>query len=124
MLGQPKPVTKWHGWRESNSHKAVLETAVLPIYHIHKMARDRKLSLDPCLAESSTVQRAHTGSICSIASLLWLGSSFTLSSLFSRPKTGNQPRLPYHANWCARQDLNLHALRQRLLRPSCMPFHH
>ena len=27
-------------------------------------------------------------------------------------------------NWCPGQDLNLHALRQRLLRPSCMPFHH
>ena len=26
--------TKWHGWRESNPHKAVLETAALPIYHI------------------------------------------------------------------------------------------
>ena len=24
-------------------------------------------------------------------------------------------------NWCPGQDLNLHALRQRLLRPSCMP---
>ena len=26
--------------------------------------------------------------------------------------------------WCSGQDLNLHAFRQRLLRPSCMPFHH
>ena len=26
--------------------------------------------------------------------------------------------------WCSGQDLNLHALRQRLLRPSCLPFHH
>ena len=27
-------------------------------------------------------------------------------------------------NWCPGPDLNRHALRQRLLRPSCLPFHH
>ena len=26
--------------------------------------------------------------------------------------------------WCPGQDSNLHTLRQRLLRPSCLPFHH
>jgi hypothetical protein len=26
--------------------------------------------------------------------------------------------------WCSGKDSNLHALRQRLLRPSCLPFHH
>jgi hypothetical protein len=58
------------------------------------LVRVGKLSLNPCLAESSLVQRARTGSICSIASLLWSGSPFTVSSLFSKPKTGNRPRLP------------------------------
>ena len=27
-------------------------------------------------------------------------------------------------NWCTRQDLNLHAVRQQLLRLSCLPFQH
>jgi hypothetical protein len=26
--------------------------------------------------------------------------------------------------WCPGQDSNLHAVKQRLLRPSCLPFHH
>lgn len=26
--------------------------------------------------------------------------------------------------WCGREDLNFHALRHRLLRPACLPFHH
>src|SRR5262245_27907266 len=26
--------------------------------------------------------------------------------------------------WCAREDLNLHALRHWLLKPACLPFHH
>lgn len=30
---------KWHGRRESNSHKALLESAALPIYHIRKITR-------------------------------------------------------------------------------------
>src|SRR6185437_971290 len=28
------------------------------------------------------------------------------------------------AAWCGKRDLNPHALRHRLLRPACLPFHH
>ncbi len=28
------------------------------------------------------------------------------------------------SNWCPERDLNSHTVRQRLLRPSCLPFHH
>ena len=97
---------KWHGRRESHPHKAVLETAALLIYHVRKLARDGKLSLNPCLAESSPVQGARTGSLCRFASLLWSGSSVTVSSLFSRPKAGNQPRLPRRAKIAKNLALN------------------
>ena len=29
-----------------------------------------------------------------------------------------------HSTWCPKRDLNSHTSRQRLLRPSCLPFHH
>ena len=62
------------------------------------MVREGSFSLNPCFAECYLVQRARTGSRCSIASLLWLGSPFTAYTLFSRPKAGNQPRLPLTQN--------------------------
>ena len=43
-------------------------------------------------------------------------------------KTTKLPRLAtkefFMSYWCPERDLNSHTVRQRLLRPSCLPFHH
>lgn len=35
-----------------------------------------------------------------------------------------RPQISRRSIWCSGKDSNLHALRQGLLRPSCLPFHH
>ena len=40
------------------------------------------------------------------------------------PALGISPVGPNKTKECPGQDSNLHTLRQRLLRPSCLPFHH
>ena len=40
------------------------------------------------------------------------------------PWKGEVLPLHYSCEWCSRQDLNLHAVWQTLLRRPCMPFHH
>src|SRR5688500_2383439 len=42
----------------------------------------------------------------------------------SPPERRRWRRASPFTRWCPGQDSNLHTLRQRLLRPSCLPFHH
>lgn len=39
-------------------------------------------------------------------------------------KKNKNPQRGFWFFWCPGEDLNLHALRRRLLRPLCLPFHH